>query len=224
MVMSLLKEIGEIHGKIYHPKQLFNLFGKKLEMFLFLNELFIFYENNIFLASEFVSTFIYKASFNDLCNRLIVEKHNSFFNNVSASSSSSSLLILVFIGNESIGEDLLQKLILFQSTFYITQPFHLAVCFSPLISYKNSLLKKKFLQHFPFLAMYTCNEMGSDIGPTLLMYDNILKQQQQSSKAPYAHILKFHTKSISQDYINLTDYLFAQSVESLINTPHAFFP
>jgi len=217
-------EIGGLYGKIYHPKQLTNFFGKKKEIFRFLNDLFIFHELKIYRLNDFVSTFIYNASYADFCSSLLTCKYSSF----SFSSSSSSLLVLVFIGNEMIGHDLLEKIKVFESKFYAEPSFHLAVCFSPLISYRTSPLKKKIIQAFPFARIYTCKELGTDIGPTLLMYDDICQKnnQNQNQKKEYVftHVLKFHTKSISQDYLNLTDYLLNQSVEDLLAMPHAFYP
>jgi hypothetical protein len=51
--------------------------------------------------------------------------------------------------------------------------------------------------------------MGTDITPTLLMYNEIVKLHK------FDHIYKFHTKSILRDYNELTRYLLDNSLEEL---------
>jgi hypothetical protein len=233
-VLQQMNGIQTLLGKIYHPKQLKNLFGK-LEIFRFLDELFVFFQKKLFPIHQFVSTFVYSLTFPSFCKLLITQKYdflhtpfptskfvaNSAVKDPSPSPSAPpfpALLVLVFIGNEKVGEDLLQKLASFQDTFYSDAPFHLGVCFSPSVSFRGSL-KDCITKHFPFFAIYSCKEMGNDIGPTLLMYKDICDKRNI-----YSHILKFHTKSIEEDYLNLTDFLLAQSVETLLQREHAFFP
>ena len=53
--------------------------------------------------------------------------------------------------------------------------------------------------------------MGTDITPTMLMYNDIIISHN------FKHILKFHTKTISQDYTNLTNYLLTRTIPTIIN-------
>ena len=52
--------------------------------------------------------------------------------------------------------------------------------------------------------------MGTDITPTILMYNDIIKRHK------IKHILKFHTKTISNLYNSLTNFLLNKPIQYII--------
>ena len=76
----------------------------------------------------------------------------------------------------------------------INKEFNIAFCINKNISKDASVIKKIIKNNFDFYAIYYSNELGTDITPTLLMYNDIIKNHSVK------HILKFHTKTISNAY------------------------
>ena len=58
--------------------------------------------------------------------------------------------------------------------------------------------------------IYISKDLGTDITPTMLMYDDI------SENNHFEHIIKLHTKSISDAYNELTDYLLSVPLSNLL--------
>jgi hypothetical protein len=75
----------------------------------------------------------------------------------------------------------------------------------------SSKIKALIKNNFDYYAIYKCRDMGTDITPTLLMYNAITQTQH------FEHIYKFHTKSISKNYSELTDYLLKMPLSQLIH-------
>jgi hypothetical protein len=97
---------------------------------------------------------------------------------------------MVFIGNETLGIDLIQRIIKYKE---IQNNFNIAFCFNEKMIKNFDVIKKLITNNFDFYAIYKSKELGSDITPTLLMYNDIIK------KHKFRHILKFHTKTISKN-------------------------
>jgi hypothetical protein len=134
---------------------------------------------------------------------LIRKEHDSMSVEVS------NLLILVFVGNETIGLDLLNKLVNYKR-------FHTAlnIAFCMNCNEKFSHLKTQIAANFKHYAIYISNEMGTDITPTLLMYSDIRKKHRQPA---FQHIIKLQTKSVSKAYTDLTDFLLDKPLDALIS-------
>jgi len=118
------------------------------------------------------------------------------------------ILLLVFIGNEQIGIDLIQRIIKYKD---IQNNFNVAFCFNSNAIKSFKTIKELITSNFDFYAIYKSQELGSDIIPTLLMYDDIVKSHN------FNHIFKFHTKTINKLYVNLTDYLITKPLFNLLN-------
>jgi hypothetical protein len=118
------------------------------------------------------------------------------------------ILLLVFIGDEEIGIDLIERLIKYKQ---FQNNFNIAFCFNSSNLIKNKDIKSIITNNFDFYAIYKCKELGSDIVPTILMYNDIIQ------KHKFKHVLKFHTKSIKDNYLNLTNYLIKESLDQLLN-------
>jgi hypothetical protein len=200
--LHYLKKIG-LDGFIYHPKQLINIYPN-ITFYSFLNNIYTVDEFKVTPLYQFVNKNLYNSSFNILSNLLISKKYSCLNDNY-------DILLLVFIGNEQIGIDLIQRIIKYKE---LQNNFNVAFCFNcntmkTMKNFKN--IKEMITNNFDFYAIYKSKELGSDIIPTLLMYDDIIKSHK------FNHIFKFHTKTVSKLYTNLTDYLISKPLIELIN-------
>lgn len=193
-----VKQFG-LRGLLYHPKQLFNIYSN-IELYQFLNNIYVFYKNVSYNIQDFTSKYVYNLEFQQLSDCLITKKYSCLNNNY-------DILLLVFIGNERIGLDLVNRFIEYKK---IENKFNIAFCINSNIK-RTILLKKLIKQNFDYYAIYKSKELGNDITPTLLMYNDIFKTQH------FRHILKFHTKSIRHAYLNLTNYLLSVPIKELLN-------
>lgn len=198
-ILRYIKTTG-LKGNIYHPKQIVNIYNSAT-FYRILNNIYIKYSNNVYRADDFVDKFIYRLSYEDLANKLIFKKYEKFNKNI-------SLLVVVFIGNEEKGIDLIEKLIIYKKT----QRMNVSFCFNS-HSIMTSL-KFKIKNFFQNYAIYLCKELGTDITPTLLMYDDISKNYD------FKHIIKLHTKSINNQYEDLTNYLLSVPLKTLCLKKH----
>ena len=195
-IMKYVQLIG-LDGFIYHSKQLTNIFPN-IKIYSFMNNVFIMYQLKIYSAYNFVNTYLYNNSYDNLCSLFIRKRFYNLNEDI-------PLLILVFIGNEERGNDLIDKLIEYQKI----QKFNIAFCFN-LNSNIASKMKPKIKDNFSYYAVYESKECGTDITPTILMYDDISRQNK------FKHIIKLQSKSIYDAYLNLTNFLLDVPLESLI--------
>ena len=64
--------------------------------------------------------------------------------------------------------------------------------------------------NFHSFIIYSCNEFGNDITPSLLVYDEIRK------KIDFNYIIKLHTKSHDIIFNTYTDYLLTKPLKELL--------
>jgi hypothetical protein len=104
--------------------------------------------------------------------------------------------------------DLINKLIQYKK---IQKDINISFCFNTNVKKLDqfSNIKKIIKDHFDFYAVYFCKEYGTDITPTILMYDDIFKTHK------FKHIIKLHTKS-KESYEELTNYLLSCPLSKLI--------
>lgn len=197
--LDYIKNIG-LDGFIYHPKQLYNIFGYKICLYKFLNNLYVFYNKTIFTVQDFVNKFIYNTSFDYLANLLIKKKYDTLNDNLDT-------IFLVFLGNGDLAIDLINRIIEYKK---INNEFNIAFCINKNINKNVKEIKNLIKNNFDFYSIYFSSELGTDITPTLLMYNDIIKNHEVK------HILKFHTKTISIFYNNLTDYLLVNPLHKII--------
>ncbi len=197
-IMKYIKLIG-INGFLYHPKQITNIYPN-IAMFTFLNNIFIMHKMSIYSAQSFANRFLYNIPFDEYQSVLIKNKYFNLTNDI-------PLLLIVFIGNEERGIDLIQKIILYKKI----QLFNIAFCFNVNMGISDEI-KLLIKNNFTFYAIYGSKELGTDITPTLLMYNDII----QRVNCP--HVIKLHTKSITKDYHDLTDYILTKPLTQLINS------
>jgi hypothetical protein len=197
VALNYVKTIG-LHGLIYHPKQVKNIYPDVV-FYEFMNNIYVFHTNTIYTLQNFIDKYVYNVDFDILSEVLIKKKYSCLNDNL-------DLLILVFIGNEDIGIDLLKRIIKYKNM----QIFNISICFNSSKLLNSDKLKKLIKSNFDFYSIYQCKEMGTDITPTILMYNEIIK------KHTFKHILKFHTKSIQDIYLYLTNYLLSMPVKKLL--------
>ena len=193
-IFKYIKNTG-LKGNIYHPKQVVNIYSSA-KFYNILNNIYIKYSNSVYKADQFVEKFIYKLTYEELSSKLILKKYEKFNKNI-------SLLVLVFIGNEEKGLDLIEKLIIYKKT----QRMNVSFCFNSQSIMNN--LKEKIKDVFQYYCIYLTKELGTDITPTLLMYDDISKNHD------FNHVIKLHTKSITDQYEDLTSYLLSMPLKAL---------
>lgn len=195
-IVSYIKDTA-INGKIYHPKQIVNIYPDIL-FYKFLNNIYILHKTHIFTAHKFVNKYLYNIPYFDMYNQLISNKYYHLNKDY-------TLLLLVFIGNEEKGIDLLYRIIHYKNV----QDFNISFCFNSKNEYSQKI-KDMIQTNFTYYAIYETREFGTDITPTLLMYEDIL------TKNHFPHIIKLQTKSIVKDYTELTDYLLSMPIHKLI--------
>jgi hypothetical protein len=120
----------------------------------------------------------------------------------------------VFIGDETIGLDLIERIVQYKQIQ--NNNINVAFCFNSDKIIKNEEIKNKITNNFDFYAIYKCKELGSDITPTILMYNDIVK------KHKFRHILKFHTKTLHENYENLTSFITSVPLNDLLNENEHF--
>lgn len=197
--LSYINKIA-LDGFIYHPKQILNIYPK-IVFYKFLDNIYTIKDNNVLPIQEFIHKYLYNLDFNLLSHLLITSKYSCLNDNY-------DILLMVFIGNEEIGIDLIQRLIKYKE---IQGNFNVAFCFNANTIQNYTVIKELITANFDFYAIYKSKELGSDIVPTLLMYDDILK------KHNFRHILKFHTKTINKNYLDLTNFLISVPLIDLLN-------
>ena len=189
-----------LSGYIYHPKQITNLFNN-VNFYTYLNNIYIYYNKKILPIQNFVNNYIYNTTFKYFVELSIDKKYDYLNDNY-------ELILLVFIGNIEKGLDLIDKIIKYKE---IEKNVNVSFCFN--LNLKNhddfSYIKKLIKDNFDFYAIYFCKEYGTDIIPTMLMYDDIIETHN------FKHIIKLHTKSRSS-YEKLTNYLLSASLNVLI--------
>lgn len=186
-----------LSGLIYHPKQLKNIYPN-IKILKSKNSINIFYKNQVINVNEFVENKVYKKTFDKLSKKLI--------RNIEYNLNNEPLLILVFIGNIYIGDKLIDKIIEYKK---LEPLLNVSFC----INYKCNTdnLNNKIRENFENYAIYLSKEMGNDIVPTMLMYNNIKKYNS------YTHIIKLQTKSYQKQMDELTDFLLTKNINSLLS-------
>lgn len=197
--IDYVKKIG-LDGFIYHPKQLLNIFPQ-VKLYKFLNNIYVCYKTKISTVQNFVNKYLYNSSFDYLSSLLIKKKYDILNDNYDT-------LLLVFLGNETLSLDLITQIAKYKS---INKEFNIAFCINNDSIKNKKRIKNMIKNNFDFYSIYYTKEFGTDITPTMIMYNDIVKKHR------FKHVLKFHTKSISNIYTLLTDYLLKNTLYKVIS-------
>lgn len=194
---NVLKHIynhGVSNGLIYHPKQLLNIFPD-IKIREENSKIFVVQNEKIELISDFVTRELYIKDFDWYINQIEM-KENTLIDN--------TLLLIVFIGNENIGNNLLNKILSYKKI----QNFSIGVCFRTVDLYEK--LKDTIFNNFYNYALFISKEYGNDIIPSLIMYNKI------NNLIKFDKIIKLHTKSSDMMWYNdVTDFLLNRKSEEL---------
>jgi hypothetical protein len=195
-IVSYVKNNNYINY-IFHPKQLYNLFNDKIKLLVNKNNCIqVEYENNYYDLNNFVN-YIETFSYNTLKNICIKEIVNNNF-------TENKLLILVYIGSEITINTIIENLKMYSNI----ENFSLSFCINyKLIDKIVPLIKEHFTTNY---IIYSSNEFGNDITPSLLMYDDII------NKYNFDYILKIHTKSDKPFLYKAMNYLFNENLQDLL--------
>lgn len=196
-VLQFIQSVG-LHGNIYHPKQVANLYPTA-KFYTVLGHVFVEYKKKMYDASQFVHEEIYNKGYDYFKDKLIREVFTHL-------NKSSKLMVLLFIGNQERGKELVMKLIDYKKI----QNFNLAICFNSIEICKD--LKQLVQENFEYYSVYLSYEFGTDITPTLLMYEHLAS----SVNFEFEHIIKLHTKSITNVYSELTDFLLTNPLSYVL--------
>lgn len=195
-IFKKIKQIG-LNGLIYHPKQLLNIYPN-IVFYKFLDDIYVLHELTIYTILDF-KKLIYDLSYPELSKIIIKERYSLLDDRL-------DLLLLVFIGNEERGVNLLHKIIKYKSI----EKCNVAFCFNSKELLYSEKIKNIIKNNFENYAIYISKNLGTDITSTMLMFDEIYK------KHNFTHIIKLHTKSITEQYNDLTDYLLSKPLKQLL--------
>ena len=210
-IVSYVKNNNYINY-IFHPKQLYNLFNDNIKLLVNKNNCIqieyknnyydlhnciqVEYENNYYDLHNFVN-YIETFSYNTLKNICIKEIVNNNF-------TENKLLILIYIGSEITINTIIENLKMYSNI----ENFSLSFCINyKLIDKIVPLIKEHFTTNY---IIYSSNEFGNDITPSLLMYDDII------NKYNFDYILKIHTKSDKPFLYKAMNYLFNENLHDLL--------
>ena len=186
-------------GYIFHPKQLRNLFKDDIKIYMDKNfKIYINYLNYYYSNVKSFIKRIENYSFNKFKDLTIREyKNNNLTDN--------KLLILVYIGNIKIGVKLLEKIY-----NYSMKNSKFSLCFC--INYKLLDIFLPYLYKYikNSYIIYSINEFGNDITPSLLAYNEVIKNYN------FEYIIKLHTKSQINILNPATNYLMNEELDKLL--------
>jgi len=197
-IITYVRENNYINH-IFHPKQLYNLFKDKIKL---LNDkdncIQVKYNDEYYILSDFI-TKIHEFSYDKFKHLSIQIVENCDF-------TENNLLLLFYIGNEKNFIDILIKI----KNYYNIQEFSLAFCIHhKLVNTVLPIIKEYFSTNF---IVYSSNEAGNDIVPSLLAYDEIVKNFNYT----FNYIIKIHTKSDTEFLQKATDYLLNSNLNDLL--------
>lgn len=190
------------NGTIYCLRQIKNIFNDyKIKLLQKNKKLYITNsQNEIHELRQFVIDKIYNKSFDDLTNM--------FVNKIDHKSSDDNLdtLYLSFIGSTSVGILLINKLILYNK--HIDKTINFIFILKKSIGSFNIIYLIK--EHFTNYEIYSTNEFGNDIIPTMLVY-NLVKNNHN-----YDNIIKLQTKQTNDRlFDDIVDYLLSNDINRL---------
>jgi hypothetical protein len=200
---KIIKFVQEKHyiNSIFHPKQLYNLFDNKIKLLLDVptDYIYVKYENMYYVLSEFLKH-IETYSYDKIKNICIGEIENNDFNE-------NRLLLLFYIGSEKNINMIIEKI----KKYSKIENFTLAFCINfRLVNNIVPLIKKEITTNY---IIYSSNELGSDITPSLLVYDDIINKK----KYNFEYIIKIHSKTDITFLSKALDYLFQFDLNTLLS-------
>jgi hypothetical protein len=172
---------------IYHQNQIFNLY-KNIQI----TNNNVYYKNTCYEMKKFINE-IDDYSY-DYFKELTFQKEKENINK------NQENLIILFIGNIVIGKYILHKIINYKKI----ENFNLAICCKYIFIEEIHQYIKKNHNYI----LYSSNELGNDIVPSLLVWDNLKDRN-------YKNIIKIHTKSNINILNKSLDFLLTKRIDEL---------
>ena len=172
-------------GCFYHPKQLYNLYPD-IEIHQDSENILVKNQDNIYYLSDFCKMIKSRNMESFLCDFKILQFPSTYKAN--------SILIILFWGNNEIGNEILQKISLFKFKYN-------------LLIVKRYGVKKIFKKEY---FVIETKEFGNDIIPSLIGYNFANKFLK------FNFILKLQTKSEVKWRNPLVDFFLEKSTDDLI--------
>jgi hypothetical protein len=203
--VSILKHIhdhGVMEGLIYHPRQIDNIIGEKIDLFKNIHNGNIYVKNNneYIDASKYIHENIYSKTSEELFSdiKIIVDTIDTNDN--------VDLMFCIFIGDMSVGNILIELL---------TEYKQIHGCdFMVGVVLKNEKMVKKLkdiiLESFKNVVIFLSKEYGNDITPSLQAYYYFQKRY------AYKNIIKLHTKSDINAFRNCVEPLLNISCHEIL--------
>lgn len=196
-IISFVKKNNYINY-VFHPKQLYNLFNDQIKLLTDENKrIYVNYRNEEYTLVEFIKhieTYSYDT-LKKICVREI-RQHNF---------RQQKLLIIVYIGDKKNILSILNKI----KRYSIIERFSIAFCINyKLINPVTQWIKRYFYKNY---IIYSSNELGNDITPSLLVYDEIMQ------KYEFDYVIKLHTKTDLQFLNKAIDFLLKSNIETLLS-------
>lgn len=198
-IIKLVKDADYIDF-IFHPKQLYNVFSNKIQLlFDQKKNIRVKYEKINYELREFLKI-IEPYSYDTMKKMCIREiKNNNFL-------TETRLLLIFYIGNEKNMNTIIRKI----KKYHMIQKFTIAFCIvDNLINNIVPLIKYEI--KIPYI-IYSLNEFGNDITPSLLVYDDIIN----TKNCKFEYVIKIHTKSNVTFFNKAVDYLFHCDLDNLL--------
>jgi len=205
-LITHIKEL-EFSELFFHSKQLLNIFDDQIKLKLYNGNIYVDYKDNDYILREFIKL-ISEFTYDDYKNTLLNKIHDNNFK-------SSEFLLLLFIGDIEIGMSLLKKFTFYKEKYNC----QFGICIKKsLYNTEDFKMIDKFLKNSNIhYLLYVCNELGNDITPTLLMYDDIRDNYH------FDYIIKLHTKQDNEIRNRMTNTLLSTSLDKIkfnINKPN----
>lgn len=206
-LITYIKEL-EFSELFFHSKQLVNIFDDQIKLKLYNGNIYVDYKDNDYILREFIKL-IGEFTYDDYKNTLLHKIDNNNFK-------SSEFLLLLFIGDVEIGISLLKKFTFYKEKYSC----QFGICIRKSIYNKSEDFQRinDFLKNINInYLLYVCNELGNDITPTLLMYDDIVNNYH------FDYIIKLHTKKDNEIRNRTTNALLSTSLDKIkfkINNPN----
>jgi GT2 family glycosyltransferase len=177
---------GINEGLIYSINQFKNYFELGEDVFYKREESYFCRIQNHYIDLRLLADSLYEKSADEYIQDIRVME-NTLTENLAAGDA-----ICSYIGDEGVGHDLLQKLLMSNKTHLV----QLFICKTEDL-YRNM---QETMAQFPHRIVFRCKEYGSDIIPSLQAIHYAQKYNLQ-------YIYKFHTKSDKKWFDDCTDYL-----------------
>lgn len=190
------------NGNIYCVRQIKNILNNhSLKILQKDDELYITHQDKIYNLRDYVKKYIYSCTYDNFIKNTVTQICKNFCDPVK----NVDTLYVIFIGSAHLGIKLIQKLL--KNNKHLNENTNYVFIIKKLIKSFDiiCLIKKNFRNY----SIYAVNEYGSDIIPSMIVYDLVKNNK-------YNHVIKLHTKNSNITQFNeMIDYLLSTDISHL---------